>query len=133
MLRRPRVSSGVWARSVPPAAALDADDLGAEVGEDHRGERGRPEAGELDDAQPGEGAAGGGGGVGHGIHGATRATPADRHTGWRASQVCATYSKATTSGWPSATTDSRASAAVRDSRAAMAMPWQVARVWRDRA
>src|SRR4051794_4550900 len=34
------------------AGALDAQHIGAEVGEHHRAERHRPESGELDDTQP---------------------------------------------------------------------------------
>lgn len=42
------------------AGAVDADDVGAEVGEEHGGEGARADAGELDHAHPGEGAVPGG-------------------------------------------------------------------------
>jgi hypothetical protein len=41
----------------PPAhraGALDSDHLGAHVGQHHRRERAGPDAGDLDDAEPGE-------------------------------------------------------------------------------
>ena len=57
-LRRPRSVTSTCGVSGCRAAhrlrPLDADDLGAHVGEQHRGERSGPDAGDLDDAVAGE-------------------------------------------------------------------------------
>ena len=51
-LRRSRSTCGVLgSRAADGAGALDADDLGAHVGEHHRRERAGPDAGDLDDAR----------------------------------------------------------------------------------
>src|SRR6202008_722452 len=46
------VITGVDRRSRPLARTLDADDVGPQVTEEHRGVRPRADAGQLDDSQP---------------------------------------------------------------------------------
>ena len=58
---RLRMSWSAGATSPAPPRAVDADDVGAEIGEHHRRERARPDAGELDDADAGRGPEGGSG------------------------------------------------------------------------
>ena len=52
------VQDGMLAAAAGILRAVDADDVGAEVGEDHSAERSGAEATELDDPQPGEGTGG---------------------------------------------------------------------------
>ena len=57
-MRRPRSSTSPGGVAGSPAAdglgAVDADDLGAHVGEQHGAERAGADAGDLDDAVPGQ-------------------------------------------------------------------------------
>ena len=60
MLRRPRSRrsgcSSIRDRGLHRRRPIDADDVGAEIGEQHRGERAGTDAGDLDDSISVEGA-----------------------------------------------------------------------------